>query len=88
MKKGSGIMARLHARLNQSLRREIESIKQKLSRQAHDEGVYENFGQAEVRQLKDKHDYYSLVYGDQSDRERARAIDSFDEWAMSYYGWK
>ena len=46
----------------------------------------ENLGQKEVRTLKDKYDYNSLVYGTQQEREQAQLISNFDEWCMNYTG--
>jgi len=50
-----------------SLEKDIEYCKRKLIRQ----GVRENFGQKEVRKLRDK-------YGD------SKLIDDFEDWCMNY----
>jgi putative endonuclease len=48
--------------------------------------VYENFGQDEVRKIKDAYDYNSLVYGSPEERKQADKIDAFDDWCMNYTG--
>lgn len=42
----------------------------------------ENFGQNEVRKIKDKHGYHP--YGTQAERAEAQRIDRFNEWCMNY----
>jgi hypothetical protein len=48
--------------------------------------IYENFGQDEVRKIKDAYDYNSLVYGSPEERKQADKIDAFDDWCMNYTG--
>ncbi len=64
----------------------IEKVKKALIQKAKSKGIYENFGEKEVRMLKDKFDYNSLVYGSPDERKIATLIDNFDEWCMNYTG--
>jgi hypothetical protein len=50
---------------------EINKAKKKLINKAKKSGLYENFGQKEVRQLSDKFGYTSEV-------------QQFDNWAMNF----
>jgi hypothetical protein len=56
----------------------------KLIKRAADKGLYENFGQKEVRKLEDKFidisDYTSEM------NTKRRLIQIFDDWCMSYTG--
>ena len=45
-------------------------------------GVYENFGQAEIKKLKDKYGY--IPYGSQAERKIVEAIDFLDNWCMRF----
>ena len=47
-------------------------------------GGYENFGQKELSQMKDKFDYNP--YGSPDERQIAKMLDGFDNWAMNYDG--
>jgi hypothetical protein len=67
-----------------SLRKDIMKLTEQLSNKARQGGIYENFGQKEIRQLKDKYDYNSLKYGTGEERELAASIDRFDDWASTY----
>ena len=64
----------------------IEKVKKSIILKAKSQGIYENFGQKEVRMLKDKFNYTSLVYGSPDERKIANLIDNFDEWCMDYNG--
>jgi hypothetical protein len=50
---------------------EIENIKKKLIQKAVKKGIYENFGQNEIRDLQDKYGY-------------TPEIKEFDDWAMNF----
>jgi len=52
---------------------EIVKYKKSLIRKAKTKGLYENFGQLEVRKLSDKYGYLGL-------------IAEFDNWCMNYDG--
>jgi hypothetical protein len=65
---------------------DITKYKKTLISKAQKNGIYENFGEIEVNKLKDKYNYNQLVYGTPEQRQMARQIDMFDEWAMSYDG--
>lgn len=66
------------------LRKAIEQKKNALIKKANKRGIYENFGQKEVMELKDKFNYDELVYGDSSEREKAKLIDVFEDWCMNF----
>lgn len=51
--------------------KEINRIKTSLVKKAKSKGLYENFGQTEVRQLQDKYGY-------------TNEIQQFDVWCMNF----
>jgi len=57
----------------------IERIKKQLIAKAKRKGLYENFGEAEVRKLKDK--FPTGYMGEE--RINMDAIDDFSNWAMN-----
>ena len=60
--------------------KEIKELKRKLK----DSDIIENFGQKEIRELKDKYEYFSLVDLDSFERVKIlKAIDNFEEWCMT-----
>ena len=67
-----------------SLEKEIEKVKNKLIKKAKSKGLYENFGQNEVRKLEDKH-LNSSDYTDEMNKKR-NLIQSFGEWCMNFDG--
>jgi len=50
---------------------DIDKMKKSLIQKAKSKGIYENFGQKEVRKLEDKYGY-------------TPAVQKFDEWAMNF----
>jgi len=62
----------------------IEEFKQKMILKAKKKGLYENFGQDEIRKLKDKYQYNP--YGSPKEREDAKHIDALEMWCMNYTG--
>lgn len=52
----------------------ISNRKGKLQRRARKEGIWENLGQKDVRELRDKYDT--------SNQEVAKRIEQFDIWCM------
>lgn len=64
-----------------NVHRDIEREKQKLITKYKSKGLYENFGQAEVRKLEDK--YRDSQYKNDGVWD---AIRGFDEWAMNFTG--
>ena len=68
------------------LTREINGTIKRLKEKARKKGIYENFGQKELRKLKDKYDYLSLNYGDKRQRQAANQIDKFEVWLIRYNG--
>lgn len=60
----------------------INFQKRKLVNKAKEQGLYENFGQDEVRAIEDKFIDVSK-YTDEMNRRRYLLSD-FDEWAMNF----
>ena len=60
----------------------IKNFKQKLIKKAKEQGITENFGQKELRKLKDNLKYNP--YGSPTEREIADQIDELDKWAMNF----
>jgi hypothetical protein len=67
-----------------NLRNDILRNKVLLFDKARRQGLYENFGQKEVNELRDKYDYNTLIYGTEKQRQQAELIDSFDIWCMNF----
>jgi len=63
---------------------DISNKKKRLIEKAKKSGIYENFGQKEVQELKDNHNYSSLIYGTQKERYLAELIETFDYWCMNF----
>jgi len=66
------------------VRSAISRVKKGLMRKWKQKGGYENFGQKELSQMKDKFDYNP--YGSSDERQIAKMLDAFDNWAMNYDG--
>ncbi len=66
------------------VQKEVDKVKAKLIKKWASKGAYENFGQKEVRALKDKFED-SSDYGSEMKSIRS-IIDRFDDWASSYDG--
>jgi predicted kinase len=66
------------------VRSAISKVKKQLMRKWKQKGGYENFGQKELSQMKDKFDYNP--YGSSDERQIANMLDGFDNWAMNYDG--
>ena len=64
--------------------RAITREQNKLIKIAKTKGLYENFGQKEVRKLEDKFIDISN-YSEEMNKNR-RLIQMFDEWCMNYCG--
>lgn len=62
----------------------ISKVKKELMRKWKQKGGYENFGQKELSQMKDKFDYNP--YGSTDERQIAKMLDGFNNWAMNYDG--
>jgi len=69
-----------------TIRTDIARAKRRLVAKAKTRGMWENFGDREVRKLKDKHDYLSLRYGCAEDRAKAALLEDFDNWCLNYTG--
>jgi len=66
------------------IRSAISKVKKQLMRKWKQKGGYENFGQKELSQMKDKFDYNP--YGSPDERQISKMLDGFDNWAMNYDG--
>ena len=67
-----------------TLKRAITTTKQRLIKKAQVKGIYENFGQTETRKLRDKYDCSD--FGDTQQRQDAKLVNAFEDWAMNYCG--
>jgi len=67
-----------------NLTQAIYSNKQKLIKRVKKHGLYENFGQAEILQIKDRFGYYGLIYGTPKQRNYASKINDFEAWVKNY----
>jgi len=69
-----------------TIQADIARTKKRLIAEAKRQGLWENFGQKEVRHLKYQYSYSVLIYGDADDQAKAALIDDFDDWCMNYTG--
>jgi len=60
--------------------RDIEQAKARLIKKYQEKGLCENFGEEEVRELRDK---YGIDY---TFRHTTAPIDDFDNWCMTFTG--
>lgn len=60
---------------------DIKTMKMRLIAKAKSRGIWENFGQTEVRKLRDT--YFRYVYECKEIRD---LLNNFDDWAMNYTG--
>lgn len=67
--------------MNSKVTKAIKSAKIKLNNKATKSGIFENFGQKEVRQLKEKF----ATPGTMFNIEETNAIQDFNDWCMSYW---
>jgi len=67
-----------------AFKKKIESTKKKLINKAKKKGLYENFGQKEVRMIKDSVNIYDLSYDDRN--KVVNLISSFDDFVQNYEG--
>ena len=69
---------------------EINKITTKLINKVEDKGIYENFGQKEIRDLKDKFHYNDLCINDlclsKEQIKTRKLINNFENWCMVYNG--
>lgn len=67
-----------------TLTADINQTRKKLIAKAKRRGLYENFGQDEVRALKEKH----IDLSDYSQEMNAKRdqLQAFDNWCMNYEG--
>lgn len=62
----------------------ISRAKKILTEQAKQNGIYENFGQKEIREIKEK--FIDITdYSEKMNNNRLK-LDGFNEWCMNYTG--
>ena len=67
-----------------NLEKDIKSARVKLIVKAEKRGVYENFGNHEIRQLEEKYNYPDFNH---PEKEKIfNLFQSFAEWCMTYEG--
>ena len=64
--------------------KKIAVHKHRLILKAKKSGIYENFGQTEVRKLEDEYSF--CQYGDEEERNIWKSIIYFEEWCINYTG--
>ena len=48
-------------------------------------GIWENFGQKELRQLEDKHNYNSIKYShEEKDKRTVQQLEELNKWCGSF----
>lgn len=60
----------------------INNFKSEMIKKAKKNGLYEDFGQTELRKLRDKYGYNP--FGTPTERTIAQKIDNLDEWCMNF----
>ena len=60
----------------------LKNFQAKMTEKAKKHGLYENFGQAEIKQLKDHYGYNH--YGSEKERKIANEIDRLSDWAENF----
>jgi len=63
-------------------RRAIEQAKTRLKRKAKAKGLWEDFGQDQVRAMRDHEN--CNPYGTQEQRNIAAMVDQFDNWCQNF----
>ncbi len=66
------------------LTKDIARTKKRLSSKADRLGLWENFGQDEVRRLENEYNSNSLCYGTPEERKMYNEIREFDKWCMNF----
>jgi len=66
------------------VRSTISRVKKQLMQKWAKKGGYENFGQKELRKLKDK--FKENPYGSPEERQISDMLSAFNKWAMNYSG--
>jgi len=66
------------------VRSAISRVKKQLMKKYKQKGGYENFGQKELEKMKTQFNYNSS--GEPDEREIAKMLRAFDDWAMDYDG--
>jgi len=62
----------------------IKRVKKQLMKKWDEKGGYENFGQKELRKMKDELNYNP--YGSPQERQISKMLNTFNDWAMNYSG--
>ena len=72
----------MEKKVKRAILKEQEKLKAKVKRK----GIYENFGQTEVRKLRDKFSYITLNHYNDEERKVREHIDAFTDWCLWYNG--
>jgi hypothetical protein len=67
-----------------TLQKAIAAKKKALTEKAKKSGLYEDFGQKEVRKLEDK--YASVLDYSPKGKENRNSLLAFEEWCINYEG--
>jgi len=67
-----------------TLQKDIKRMKKRLIAEANKKGIYENFGDTEVRKLQDK--YIDISSYTSEMNAKRQMIDAFADWCMNYTG--
>ena len=80
----------INKKIKMKIETEINKIKKRLIKEVKEKGIYENFGQNEIGDLKDKFNYNDLCINDLClNKEQIKIrilIDNFDNWCLNYNG--
>jgi len=60
----------------------LTNFKNKMAQKALKNGIYENFGQKEIKELKKKYGYNP--FGTKQEKELVEEIDYLNSWCMNF----
>ncbi len=60
----------------------LSNFKRSMALKAKKDGICENFGEREIRKLKDTYGY--CPFGNSKERQIAREIDELENWCMCF----
>jgi len=71
-------------------KKDLNKFKKKLIKKVKEKGIYENFGQNEIRDLKDKYNYDDLCKNNlcltKEQIKTRELIIKFENWCLNYNG--
>lgn len=62
----------------------IAATKKKMIAKAKRKGIWETFGQKEVRDMEDKFNFLGLCFGSTEDRIEGKKIEAFRDWCENF----